>query len=110
MSFGEEAQEDEEENKEANLNLPCKSKSTHDVLNDPDLSSKTIIEENNFFSNEIETESKSSTLDAATVKNKIKRKFEILEKAKSKKENNEKCDNPENESSESNVNLKKQKL
>ena len=73
MSFGEEAQEDEEENKEANLNLPCKSKSTHDVLNDPDLSSKTIIEENNFFSNEIETESKSSTLDAATVKNKIKR-------------------------------------
>ncbi|KAK4883784.1 hypothetical protein RN001_000055 [Aquatica leii] len=41
LSFGEEAEEDEEETKEVIKKFAGKSKSTHDVLNDPKLSSET---------------------------------------------------------------------
>ncbi|KAF5297930.1 hypothetical protein FQA39_LY11915 [Lamprigera yunnana] len=41
LSFGEEAEEDEEETKQEAKKFSGKSKSTHDVLNDPKLSSET---------------------------------------------------------------------
>ncbi|KAL0279041.1 UNVERIFIED_CONTAM: hypothetical protein PYX00_000685 [Menopon gallinae] len=44
LSFGEEAEEDEEENKEISLTLAGKSKSTHDALDDPKLSSVPAVD------------------------------------------------------------------
>lgn len=44
LSFGEEAAEDEEENKEISASLAGKGKSTHDVLSDPKLSSVPAVE------------------------------------------------------------------
>lgn len=45
LSFGDEAEEDEIENSAEQSKYVGKSKSTHDVLNDPKLSSKTINDE-----------------------------------------------------------------
>ena len=47
LSFGDEAEEDEIENDLEQTKYVGKSKSTHDVLNDPKLSSKTIHDEIN---------------------------------------------------------------
>lgn len=44
LSFGEEAEEDEEEVIEANRKYSGRSKSTHDVLNDPNLSAVPAVE------------------------------------------------------------------
>ncbi|KAK9703138.1 Cyclophilin type peptidyl-prolyl cis-trans isomerase/CLD [Popillia japonica] len=44
LSFGTEAEEDEEETLKVNVQLAGKGKSTHDVLDDPKLSSKTVQE------------------------------------------------------------------
>lgn len=44
LSFGEEAEEDEEESSEANRRYSGRSKSTHDVLNDPHLSAVPAVE------------------------------------------------------------------
>lgn len=44
MSFGEEAEEDEEETNEANRKYSGRSKSTHDILNDPWLSAVPAVE------------------------------------------------------------------
>jgi peptidyl-prolyl cis-trans isomerase SDCCAG10 len=44
LSFGEEAEEDEEETNEANRKYSGRSKSTHDILNDPGLSAMTAAE------------------------------------------------------------------
>lgn len=44
MSFGEEAEEDEEESVVLSKQLGSKSKSAHDSLSDPELSSQTVIE------------------------------------------------------------------
>lgn len=43
LSFGEEAEEDEEENEEANKMYAGRSKSTHDILNDPKLSAVPAV-------------------------------------------------------------------
>lgn len=48
LSFGDEAEEDEIETTTETTKYSRKIKSTHDVLNDPKLSSKTIIDEENF--------------------------------------------------------------
>lgn len=48
LSFGDEAEEDEIETSTEITKYSRKIKSTHDVLNDPKLSSKTIIDEENF--------------------------------------------------------------
>ncbi|KAL3289085.1 hypothetical protein HHI36_003527 [Cryptolaemus montrouzieri] len=45
LSFGDEAEEDEEESKRENEKLTVKGKSTHDVLDDPKLSSETEVVE-----------------------------------------------------------------
>ena len=45
LSFGDEAEEDEIENSMEQTKYVGKSKSTHDVLNDPKLSSRTINDE-----------------------------------------------------------------
>lgn len=45
LSFGEEAEEDEEEVAEANKQFANKGKSTHDLLSDPKLSSEPAVEE-----------------------------------------------------------------
>ena len=45
MSFGEEAEEDEEESVELSKKLSIKSKSAHDNLEDPKLSAQPVIEE-----------------------------------------------------------------
>lgn len=45
LSFGEEAEEDEEESSVANTKYSTKGKSTHDLLDDPKLSSKTVENE-----------------------------------------------------------------
>lgn len=45
LSFGDEAEEDEIETSEVITQFTGKSKSTHDVLNDPKLSSKTVDDE-----------------------------------------------------------------
>lgn len=45
LSFGDEAEEDEIETTIENKKFEGKGKSTHDVLNDPKLSSKTVVEE-----------------------------------------------------------------
>ncbi|KAI4467808.1 peptidyl-prolyl cis-trans isomerase-related [Holotrichia oblita] len=47
LSFGTEAEEDEEETLKVNVQLAGKGKSTHDVLDDPKLSSKTVQEAEN---------------------------------------------------------------
>ncbi|PSN39805.1 Peptidyl-prolyl cis-trans isomerase CWC27 [Blattella germanica] len=44
LSFGEEAEEDEEETNEANRKYSGRSKSTHDILNDPNLSNVPAVE------------------------------------------------------------------
>lgn len=44
LSFGEEAEEDEEESSEANRKYSGRSKSTHDILNDPHLSAVPAVE------------------------------------------------------------------
>ncbi|XP_069687099.1 spliceosome-associated protein CWC27 homolog isoform X2 [Periplaneta americana] len=44
LSFGEEAEEDEEETTEANRKYSGRSKSTHDILNDPQLSAVPAVE------------------------------------------------------------------
>jgi hypothetical protein len=44
LSFGEEAEEDEEESSEANRRYSGRSKSTHDILNDPHLSAVPAVE------------------------------------------------------------------
>lgn len=44
LSFGEEAEEDEEETAEANRKYSGRSKSTHDILNDPWLSAVPAVE------------------------------------------------------------------
>jgi len=44
LSFGEEAEEDEEESSEANRRYSGRSKSTHDILNDPYLSAVPAVE------------------------------------------------------------------
>lgn len=44
LSFGEEAEEDEEQVATVNERLSGKGKSTHDVLNDPNLSSVPAVE------------------------------------------------------------------
>lgn len=44
LSFGEEAEEDEEETAEASKAFSGRSKSTHDVLDDPKLSSFPAVE------------------------------------------------------------------
>jgi peptidyl-prolyl cis-trans isomerase SDCCAG10 len=44
LSFGEEAEEDEEETSEANRKYSGRSKSTHDILNDPGLSAVPAVE------------------------------------------------------------------
>jgi peptidyl-prolyl cis-trans isomerase SDCCAG10 len=44
LSFGEEAEEDEEESSVANKKYSGRSKSTHDVLNDPCLSAVPAVE------------------------------------------------------------------
>ncbi|XP_014210221.1 peptidyl-prolyl cis-trans isomerase CWC27 homolog [Copidosoma floridanum] len=44
LSFGEEAEEDEDESVVLNKKLSTKGKSAHDVLNDPKLSSQPVIE------------------------------------------------------------------
>lgn len=44
LSFGEEAEEDEEETSEANRKYSGRSKSTHDILKDPGLSAVPAIE------------------------------------------------------------------
>jgi peptidyl-prolyl cis-trans isomerase SDCCAG10 len=44
LSFGEEAEEDEEESCEANRKYSGRSKSTHDILNDPHLSAVPAVE------------------------------------------------------------------
>nr|CAD7415790.1 unnamed protein product [Timema poppensis] len=44
LSFGEEAEEDEEETIEANRKYSGRSKSTHDLLNDPKLSAVAAVE------------------------------------------------------------------
>lgn len=44
LSFGEEAEEDEEENVEANKKYSGRSKSTHDLLQDPNLSSLPAVD------------------------------------------------------------------
>ncbi len=44
LSFGEEAEEDELETLEEAKKYEGKSKSTHDVLNDPKLSSQTLLD------------------------------------------------------------------
>lgn len=44
MSFGEEAEEDEEESVTLNKQLSGKSKSAHDNLTDPKLSTQTAVE------------------------------------------------------------------
>ncbi|XP_045460888.1 spliceosome-associated protein CWC27 homolog [Harmonia axyridis] len=46
LSFGDEAEEDEEESKRENEKLVAKGKSSHDVLDDPKLSSETDIIQN----------------------------------------------------------------
>ncbi|XP_046999039.1 spliceosome-associated protein CWC27 homolog [Schistocerca americana] len=46
LSFGEEAEEDEEENEVANKMYAGRSKSTHDVLNDPKLSAVPAVDMN----------------------------------------------------------------
>jgi peptidyl-prolyl cis-trans isomerase SDCCAG10 len=43
LSFGEEAEEDEEETNEANRKYSGRSKSTHDILNDPGLSAVPAV-------------------------------------------------------------------
>lgn len=44
MSFGEEAEEDEEESSVLNKQYSSKGKSAHDCLSDPKLSAQTVIE------------------------------------------------------------------
>lgn len=44
MSFGEEAEEDEEESSVLNRQYSGKGKSAHDCLSDPKLSSQSVIE------------------------------------------------------------------
>lgn len=44
LSFGEEAEEDEEESTEVNKKYSGRSKSTHDILNDPQLSAVPAVE------------------------------------------------------------------
>lgn len=44
LSFGEEAEEDEEESNVANRKYSGRSKSTHDILNDPCLSAVPAVE------------------------------------------------------------------
>ena len=44
LSFGEEAEEDEEEVNEASLKMKHKSKSAHDLGNDPNLSSIAAVD------------------------------------------------------------------
>lgn len=68
LSFGEEAEEDEEETSIANTKFAGRSKSTHDLLNDPKLSMKTTVEKS-------ESESEESEVDLEeqlkTIRNKL---------------------------------------
>ena len=56
LSFGEEAEEEEEELNQANQQFSGKSKSTHDVLNDPKLSALTALENDPEVKNDGKTE------------------------------------------------------
>lgn len=73
MSFGEEAAEDEEENKEISLSLSGKSKSTHDVLNDPKLSSMPVLEVSDTNSIKELNKNIGISINADEVREKLKR-------------------------------------
>lgn len=72
LSFGEEAEEDEEENKEISLTLAGKSKSTHDALDDPKLSSVPAVDVDDNKDNDKQDSRESEPSDLMKVKEKLK--------------------------------------
>uniref|UniRef100_A0A8D8PN49 Spliceosome-associated protein CWC27 homolog n=2 Tax=Cacopsylla melanoneura TaxID=428564 RepID=A0A8D8PN49_9HEMI len=90
LSFGEEAEEDEEEVEQVNQKFSGKSKSTHDVLQDPKLSNVPAVEKSNKESSESDLSgderhghaSAGSAIDV--VKNKLKLKSEKSDKTNDK--------------------------
>ncbi|KAK6630645.1 hypothetical protein RUM43_014630 [Polyplax serrata] len=109
LSFGEEAAEDEEESKEVSLSLAGKSKSTHDVLNDPKLSSVPVTEDNPLIQVVKESESteqggKVIEVRAKLSDGKLKRKLDAKESG------NLEDDDKEYDFSREKTEKKKQKL
>ena len=64
LSFGEEAEEDEEESVVLSKNLTTKSKSAHDILSDPKLSSQSVVESNEESPNKKFKEDESESSDS----------------------------------------------
>lgn len=80
MSFGEEAEEDEEESTRENEKFVGKGKSTHDVLDDPKLSKQVdkIVTENS--SDEDEEAQKQEQLESIRKKLKTSHKKQVTNK------------------------------
>lgn len=74
LSFGEEAEEDEVETSRENVRYSGKSKSTHDILDDPKLSKN--IEENILNSEETEEEALQREKELENIKSKLSKKKE----------------------------------
>ncbi|XP_018328412.1 uncharacterized protein LOC108739157 [Agrilus planipennis] len=83
LSFGEEAEEDEEENVKVNEKFAGKGKSTHDILDDPKLSSETIEKVQETERNEEETES-DPLVQLEKIRKKLKRDIKNEDKLHSK--------------------------
>ncbi|KAL5016749.1 hypothetical protein ScPMuIL_006338 [Solemya velum] len=97
LSFGEEAEEDEEEVDKANKDMKGKSKSSHDLTNDPKLSSQPAVEEEKESlkrkSLEMETEDTVSQI----VAKKLKKDVDTEQKEKKPEENKKTEEKPEEE-------------
>ncbi|XP_075215510.1 spliceosome-associated protein CWC27 homolog [Lycorma delicatula] len=101
LSFGEEAEEDEEEAAEASKAFAGRSKSTHDVLDDPKLSSLPAIESQDSKLDGISDDDSSSSVDlektreqVERVKNKLTKLDAEVDKKKLKLEENDNDDEP----------------
>ncbi|OXU28371.1 hypothetical protein TSAR_006422 [Trichomalopsis sarcophagae] len=117
LSFGEEAEEDEEESVVISKKLGTKSKSAHDILSDPKLSSQPVIEEDP--SKKSESDSENDDDDPRTAEERAaaqKEKQEMTERIKSKLKastakiaNDPKVSDKEDESSEEEYYLGKER-
>ncbi|XP_031785741.1 uncharacterized protein LOC100116714 [Nasonia vitripennis] len=117
LSFGEEAEEDEEESVVISKKLGTKSKSAHDILSDPKLSSQPVIEEDP--SKKSESDSEKDDEDPRTAEERAaahKEKQEMTERIKSKLKastakiaNDPKVSDKEDESSEEEYYLGKER-
>lgn len=92
LSFGEEAEEDEEENKEISMSLAGKAKSTHDVLNDPKLSSVPAVEapRGDSLSEDEKDTKQSDNEDDEKVESRLSRIRQKLKRPRSRSKSNEK--------------------